>query len=76
MTDRVHSLTVVLDQNYREDDVQTLVDAIKCLRGVLAVKKDVADHESYMAEERAKERYRDRVINALLDEGESNPFRR
>jgi hypothetical protein len=54
MTDRVHSLTVVLEQDVREDDVQSLTKAIHMMRGVLSVTNEVADLNSHMAEERAK----------------------
>lgn len=54
MTDRIHSLTVVLDKDYRDDDVQAIVAAIKMVRGVLTVGLNVADHNDYMARERAR----------------------
>lgn len=38
MTDRVRTLTVVLDQDIRTDDVQVIVDAISMLRYVSSVK--------------------------------------
>ena len=54
MTDRVHSLTVVLDHDVREDDVQSLTKAIHMMRGVLSVRGEVSDMTSHMAEERAR----------------------
>jgi hypothetical protein len=39
MTDRISYLTVALQIDYRTDDVDTLVDAIKHLRGVADVMK-------------------------------------
>ncbi len=54
MTDRVHSLTVVLEHDVREDDVQSLTKAIHMMRGVLSVSGKVADLDSHMAEERAR----------------------
>ena len=47
MTDRVKALTVVLDDDYREDDVQALAQAIGQMKGVVAVsllKTDVTDY--------------------------------
>lgn len=55
MTDRIHSLTVVLEKNMRDDDVQCVIDAIKMVRCVGDVVPHVADGETYMAESRAKE---------------------
>lgn len=65
MTDRLHSLTVVLDNNYRDDDAESLILAIMQLRGVCAVKGDVADSESYMAEARAKTNLRKALFKLL-----------
>ena len=53
MTDRYHSLTVVLEKDIRTDDAEALTDAIKMMRGVLSVSGTVAGIESHMAEERA-----------------------
>ena len=54
MTDRINALTVVLTDDWREDDVQSLIEAIKLLKGVLRVSPNVADLDNYVAEERAK----------------------
>ena len=55
MTDRIHSLTVVLDHNIRDDDVQCIVDAIKMIRCVGEVVPQVADGDAWMAESGAKQ---------------------
>lgn len=54
MTDRVHSLTVVLENDVRADDLVPLIQAIEQLRGVLAVKQHVTDIVTVMAQERAR----------------------
>ncbi len=54
MTDRVHTLTVVLDHDFRVDDAESIIDAIGMVKGVLSVTGVVADSTSYMAEERAR----------------------
>lgn len=51
MTDRVKALTVVLDADYREDDVQALAQAIGQMKGVVAVsllKTDATDYANRM----------------------------
>ena len=53
MTDRYHSLTVVLEKNMRDDDAESLINAIKMMRNVISVEGNVADFTSLMAEERA-----------------------
>lgn len=65
MTDRIHSLTVVLEQNIREDDVQGLIDAIARLRHVLSVRPHVANIETHMAEERARTILTHKILEAL-----------
>jgi hypothetical protein len=43
MSDRIHSLLVVLDKDYRDDDVECIVDAIKMIKGVADVHMNVSD---------------------------------
>lgn len=54
MTDRYHSITVVLEKDMRDDDVRAILEAIKQFRGVLTATGVVADLGSMMAEERAR----------------------
>ena len=54
MTDRFHSLTVVLGHNIREDDAEGLMDAIRHLKGVINVKGNVMDLSQSVAESRIK----------------------
>ena len=49
MTDRVHALTVVLEHDMRDDDVQALIDAIRCMRFVAGVSTHVAELADYSA---------------------------
>ena len=54
MTDRYHTLTVVLKEDLRDDDCKPLIDAILMLRGVASVTGVVSDFDSHMAETRAR----------------------
>ena len=65
MSDRYHSLTVVLDRDIRDDDTQPIIDAIKQIRNVLSVSGCVANLESHMAEERAKMLLREKLLHIL-----------
>lgn len=53
MTDRVRSLTVVLDRDTRTDDVEVIVTAVRMVRGVADVKLgpvvNVLDHVARIA---------------------------
>ena len=53
MTDRAHSLTVALEHNARNDDLESLMSAILLLRGVVGVEMNVADAAAYTYEHRA-----------------------
>lgn len=65
MTDRINSLTVVLEADIREDDCRALQAAISQLRGVLSVRTHVSDYESVMAEDRAKQKLTEKLWKVL-----------
>jgi hypothetical protein len=65
MTDRVHSLTVVLEHDYRDDDVEVIVSAIHQIRGVLRVDTHVTEISDHMAESRAIEHWRRKLVDLL-----------
>ncbi len=54
MTDRIKGCWVAFESDIREDDVQPLIEAIKRLRGVLAVEESVADSDDWMNRERIR----------------------
>lgn len=54
MTDRYHSLTVVLEHDLREDDAEPLMNAIKMLKGVIDVSGNVTDIITLTAQARAR----------------------
>ena len=50
MTDRIRTLTVGLDKEYRTDDVQVFIDAIKMIKGVKYVQRGkVHDSDAHFA---------------------------
>jgi len=65
VTDRVHSLTVVLDRDFRDDDVEVIVSAIHLIRGVLRVDTHVSEIGDHMAESRAIEHWRRKLVDLL-----------
>jgi hypothetical protein len=54
MTTRLRGLTVLFEQDIREDDAERIVAAIRCLRNVLDVMPIEAGIDSMLAERRAK----------------------
>ncbi len=65
MTDRIYALTVVLDKDYRDDDVEAITNAIKMIRGVLKVTNHIATSETYMAQERARRELTEKLWGVL-----------
>lgn len=65
MTDRVHSLTVALEHDIRDDDVEPLIQAIRMLRGVLSVTGEVVTSETWMAQERARKQLGEQLIEIV-----------
>lgn len=63
MTDRIHSLIVVLEKDVRDDDIQPLLTAIEQIRGVLRVDPNVrvGSSDVFVAEARLKDRVREQL---------------
>jgi len=53
VTDRAHSLTVVLERDTRDDDLEPLLTAIRQMRGVVGVEMNIVDPAAYAHETRA-----------------------
>lgn len=69
VTDRFHSLTVVLDRNIRSDDAEPLINAIRLLTGVQSVAANVADPSHYVAETRVRFELREKLFELLKGQG-------
>lgn len=67
MTDRLNALTVVLEKDIRDDDAESLMNAIRQLRGVLSVTGTPVDVCDHVALERAKREIRARLWDALQE---------
>lgn len=65
MTDRYHSLTVVLEKDIRDDDAESLLTAIKMIKGVMSVEPFISDVESHMAETRARRELGNKIWEVL-----------
>ncbi|KKN39772.1 hypothetical protein LCGC14_0740120 [marine sediment metagenome] len=47
MTDRIKGVYVALDKDYRVDDAEAILDAIKMVKGVLDVTGDIVDFDDW-----------------------------
>lgn len=68
MTDRYNSITVVLEKDIRDDDAEPIIEAIKMLKGVLAVSGNVAEYVDYVARERANKQWREKLYKLIYPE--------
>lgn len=65
MTDRIKSLTVVLENNLRSDDAEPILEAIRMIRGVVSVDAHVADLEHHAARQQVLQEITSKVLDAL-----------
>lgn len=70
MTDRIHSLTVVLEKDMRDDDAQALINAITQLRGVLSVSGNISDLSDHIAQVRARRELGEKLFNVIYPKQE------
>lgn len=54
MSNRVNTITVVLEEGIRDDACESILNAIRMTKGVLKVTPNVDDPGEYMAIERAR----------------------
>lgn len=66
MTDRYFALTVLLDEDTREDDAKYIIDAIKMIRGVKAVEPHVSNLDVWAGETRARMRLAEELWDVLF----------
>jgi hypothetical protein len=67
MTDRVNGLYVALDKDYRDDDVQVLIAAIKMLRGVADVETNIVDIDDYYNRAQIRDQLRSDLFAVISD---------
>ncbi len=65
MTDRVRHLTVILDRDIREDDVQPVMAAVSMIQGVANVAAGKLGVGDYLARETARLELRRKIYDAL-----------
>ena len=65
MTDRVNGVYVSFDKDYRTDDVQSIIDAIKMIKGVLDVEINVTNMTDWMNRSKIASEYQDAIYDTL-----------
>lgn len=71
MTDRIHSIGVILEKDIRDDDAECILNAIKMIKGVLSVEPNIVDFQSAMAESRARKDIADKLWEILYPKSNS-----
>lgn len=66
MTDRYDYITVILEKDIREDDAAAILIALKMIKGVISVRPNIADPNSYMAEERARMKLEKKLLEIIF----------
>ena len=65
MTDRIHSITLVLAEDMRIDDAEALIAAARQFRGVISVTPNVSDLNTFVGEQRALNQLREKLLSVL-----------
>lgn len=65
MTDRIRHVTVTLDKDYRDDDVEVILTAIKMIKGVGSVKPKVVEGGEHLAREAVRVELEGKMYKAI-----------
>lgn len=67
MTDRVKGFTVVLDKDFRIDDVEVIQNAIAMIKGVSSVEPIIASADDFVVEQRTKSEVRKKLFKFIQE---------
>jgi hypothetical protein len=67
MTDRISGVIVTLEDDMRIDDAESLLNAIRMLRGVADVSANVTDFNHHMAKTQAKTELVGKIYAAIRE---------
>ncbi len=70
MSDRINTITVVLEKPIRDDDCESILNSIRMIRGVLQAKPNIASPEEYMAIVRARNDIATKLWDVLYPKNE------
>lgn len=57
-----------MEKDIREDDATAIMDAIRMLKGVIGVSGNVTQPDNYMAETRAKNELRKKLLRVVWED--------
>lgn len=65
MSDRVKGFYVSLEKDIRDDDFQTIMNAVLMVKGVLSVEPSITSADDWMNRERVKFELRKKIFDIL-----------
>lgn len=65
MTDRVKGFTVTLNQDYRDDDVEAILNAVRMINGVAHVEPSIVTSEDHMNRQMIRNIIREKIYKAI-----------
>ncbi len=65
MTDRVRSFTVVLDQDYRTDDLEQIINTVLMIKGVASVTPQVVESSDYITRQTLSIDFRQKLYKCV-----------
>lgn len=69
MSDRINYITVVLEEDKRDDDCEATLNAIRNIKGVLSAEPNIANPDHWVAEERAKRELGKKLWKVIFPSG-------
>jgi len=67
MTDRVKGFTVTLEEDIRIDDFETILNAVKMIKGVASVEPSIVTPDDHINRERMKMEVYQKLQKVILD---------
>ena len=67
MSDRINGFVVILDKDYKDEDIEATIKAIEQIKGVVAVKPNIVKHNDYIAKEQTKINIVEKIYNFAQD---------
>lgn len=65
MSESYNALTVTLDHNVHETDIEHVLNAVRMIKGVQSVVPHVADFETHVAQERARRELGEKLLAVI-----------
>ncbi len=65
MSERLKGVTVVFEDDIRDEDAQAIINAIQMVKGVLHVEPSLSTHDDFMARVRVKSEMAEKIFDVI-----------